>query len=1193
MWFRDCLKGRQSILRNPVRQLLNGIVARFVVLAIGLAACSAQAAPSIFRQPTNQVVAIGQTAMFNVGATGLQPLTYQWRKEGAAIPRATNLNLIITNVQPSDAAGYTVTVTDAVGQSTNSTQAVLIVFLPVSILDPPQSLTVLAGTPAQFSVIATGIPPPRYQWFHGNNPVPVTNDTLFIQSANLSQAGPYWVRVFNFASFQDSPSATLTVVQKPVILKQPESQSVLLGSNVVFRVDATGTAPLTYHWSVDNMPIAMVAGAANPQDLMLSNITFSSAGEYRVVVSNAYGTAISDAATLTLLAPARVITNPQSKSVPAGADVALTGEAAGTPPLYFQWYFGANRIAGANSPMLVLSNVTTTMAGEYRMAVSNDYGSDVSAPAFLSVGIPPTIIAQPRSQTNNAGDNVQFTVGAAGSTPLFYQWFFNGTAIPVGLGPSLFLDQVQNANEGTYRVIVSNPFGAAISDPFYLDVVPPLLPPLPFKDNFAEATPIVNAFSLRGSGSNVGATREPEEPLHDGKRTEHTVWLAWTAPSNGIVNIRTHESSFDTVLAVYVGNLVSSNALDLILSDDDSDPNHESAVAFNALAGVTYRIAVAGFWRSVGDIVFELDFRPSAIRLPMFVFNPPNLGVCFNSPADLRVDYVADENVQIQWLFQNAPLPNAVTISNYISHVGDDEVGRYRVRIVTPTATNFSRIGEIQINSHCRTNVFARDKFADAIDFGHYVSASPSELKKKPGGAAIPKFGSGAHGYSGSQIFSTIGSTSDPGEPNHCGLAAGFSEWFAYQAETNGMLRIDTEGSSFDTILAVYIGPGDSFTTLTNVACDDNSGSNGITSKVMFQATSNTIYWIAVDGKIGSSPQTGTVKLHMNLGNPISIGAQPQSQTVPSGTNVAFSVDANGMTNYLFQWRWFGTNLPGATGSNYARAVVNNGHAGPYDVVVRNPINAITSSVATLTVYSGTLNITNQPQSLTVTAGASASFTVGASGVGVLNYQWRFDGTNLPGATSNVLTLLNVQPPNVGTYAVNVTDANGSKLSSNATLTILSAPVITLQPLSHTTPTGQIATLAAGASGVPVPACQWYFNGTLLTGATAFTLNIPNFQGSNSGMYWMVASNIAGTAQTIDAELLADAPLRFTNLLTSNGIFKVRLIGATGTTYVIQWSTNNTNWVSHATNASSSGLWDFTEPWTNWLMRTYRARTPP
>src|SRR5258705_316553 len=90
-------------------------------------------------------------------------------------------------------------------------------------------------------------------------------------------------------------------------------------------------------------------------------------------------------------------------------------------------------------------------------------------------------------------------------------------------------------------------------------------------------------------------------------------------------------------------------------------------------------------------------------------------------------------------------------------------------------------------------------------------------------------------------------SDAPPAMPLHCGIAGGASEWFAWQCPTNGTAVINTDGSSFDTVLAVYIGPGDSYSTLSNVACDNNSGTNGRTSRVTFAATSGTIYFIAVD----------------------------------------------------------------------------------------------------------------------------------------------------------------------------------------------------------------------------------------------------------------------------------------------------------------------------------------------------------
>ena len=87
-------------------------------------------------------------------------------------------------------------------------------------------------------------------------------------------------------------------------------------------------------------------------------------------------------------------------------------------------------------------------------------------------------------------------------------------------------------------------------------------------------------------------------------------------------------------------------------------------------------------------------------------------------------------------------------------------------------------------------------------------------------------------------------------------------------------------------MLAVYIGPGNSYVTLTNVASDNNSGSNGLTSKVSLPATLGTIYWIAVDGNNTNTPSygpsRGSVVLNYRLVSPLSI------------TNVVETTNSNG-----------------------------------------------------------------------------------------------------------------------------------------------------------------------------------------------------------------------------------------------------------------------------------------------------------
>src|SRR5207247_2512819 len=120
-------------------------------------------------------------------------------------------------------------------------------------------------------------------------------------------------------------------------------------------------------------------------------------------------------------------------------------------------------------------------------------------------------------------------------------------------------------------------------------------------------------------------------------------------------------------------------------------------------------------------------------------------------------------------------------------------------------------------------------------------------------------------GFTGTQIFSTVGSSKDENEPNHCGDPGGASEWFTYLPLANGVLHLNTDGSSFDTIVAVYTnlsGTVVDYTNLVEVTCDDDSGTDGMDSRVRFGARSGITYYVVVDGFGGAS---GTVVLNYNL----------------------------------------------------------------------------------------------------------------------------------------------------------------------------------------------------------------------------------------------------------------------------------------------------------------------------------------
>ncbi|MGH7967209.1 MAG: immunoglobulin domain-containing protein, partial [Limisphaerales bacterium] len=122
----------------------------------------------------------------------------------------------------------------------------------------------------------------------------------------------------------------------PVITVQPQSQTVYSGSNVTFAADAQGAPPLLWQWQFNGQTIP---GETTPT-LTLRQVMTNQAGNYSVAVTNAQGFDHSHTAVLAVENSAPIITiQPQSQTVAVGGSVALTADAIGSLPLYWQWQF--------------------------------------------------------------------------------------------------------------------------------------------------------------------------------------------------------------------------------------------------------------------------------------------------------------------------------------------------------------------------------------------------------------------------------------------------------------------------------------------------------------------------------------------------------------------------------------------------------------------------------------------------------------------------------------------------------------------------------------------------------------------------------------------------------------------------------------------------------------------------------------
>lgn len=148
-------------------------------------------------------------------------------------------------------------------------------------------------------------------------------------------------------------------------------------------------------------------------------------------------------------------------------------------------------------------------------------------------------------------------------------------------------------------------------------------------------------------------------------------------------------------------------------------------------------------------------------------------------------------------------------------------------------------------------------------------------------------------GYNGTQTFVTsVGK--DPDEPNACGVVGGSSYWLIYKPPTNAMVTIDTFGSSYDTVLGIYVDNGQNlgYASLVPVTCNDN-WTPYLTSLVQFMGSNATNYYIQMDGVNGA---TGTAKLNYHTDSKPAISAIA-NKAITENTNtgnLAFTISDPG-----------------------------------------------------------------------------------------------------------------------------------------------------------------------------------------------------------------------------------------------------------------------------------------------------------
>ncbi len=915
----------------------------------------------------------------------------------------------------AESGDYSVSVSNEAGSVTSDPAQVTVVVGP-RIVREPEGSTNRVGEFVQLRVGALGREQLRYQWLKDGNAIPGgTSAVLALANLQPTDAGAYAVRVSNEVSNVLSVTVPLVVNEPPRIVQPPTDQLVIAGQRLELKVEATGTAPLSYQWRKGTTAIPGATGSS----YAVAQVSEADEAVYTVVVSNVAGST-NTSAHVVVVEPPRIVVSPAGANIVVGGRMELTVQAESDVVMTYQWFKDDQPIDGQTQSAYVVPAVSAADEGNYRVSVSNAAGSVTSTPpARVEVIEAPVILAQPAGGARTPPFEVCVTAAQEGT--LAYQWYRGRDPLPGATNPCLALPQVKASREirriptpalargvdvaGEYVFVAAEQSGLLIYR-LHGDPQSPPVKTLPWPEGGACAVRVIGArayVAWREAGLIVVDVAKPEQASILGRHA--TKYSAVGVAVQGDV----------AYVATYTGGM------EIV---DVSDPVNMSPVGLLKDVGTIWNVQVNGehaYLAAMRDGVVVVD-----------VSDPANPGVVgrWATTGDVR----------------------GVEVVGSLLYVANGGSGLTVLEISDPTRPVL--VGERDTPGMAR-DVRVIGQMAYVADWDRGVQLLDVAEPWAP--ALLP--GLATQGQSAA--LAVTGTT------------------VLIAAQANGLVIASKEG-------LLLAESGDYTVTVSNEA-------GSVTSQVA-QVT------VSVGPRIVRQPES----VAANLGNP-----------------VEFRVAALGRTTLSYQWTKDGGDIPGATASTLRIQAAGQGDAGDYKVIVRNEMNSVESATVRLSINQPPeiVRVLAVPAEAEVVVDRTLELSVQAVGTPPLGYQWYRinEGAFQPieGASNPMLRLERTAETDQGEYSVIVTNIAGSATNLPPTFVlVIEPPRIDVPPAGMVVAEGQSFLLEVVATSDKPMTYQWRKDGLDLPNATGSTYEVSAAAKSDEGSYSVVVSNVAGDVPT-------------------------------------------------------------------------------